>query len=229
LICSKSGGESVLPFTRDQFFALFVEYNKAVWPVQIGAYVLGIAMVILVIVPSRGRNRIIGVGLAAMWAWTGMVYFRDYFASIDRAADVFAGLFVLQAALLLYSTAILGHEKFRVCTGARAWVGWSLIAYATVLYPLLGLWTKHSLEALPMFGITPCPVTIFTLGLLLLARPMAWWLLAIPFLWSLVGGSAAFLLGVPQDWVLLASGVAVLWVALRRGGHPPSRLRPSAS
>ena len=28
------------------------------------------------------------------------------------------------------------------------------------------------------------------------------WLLAIPFIWSLIGGSAAFLLDVPQDWVL---------------------------
>jgi hypothetical protein len=70
-----------------------------------------------------------------------------------------------------------------------------------------------------MFGITPCPVTIFTLGLLLLARPMYWWLLVIPVLWSLVGGSAAFLLRVPQDWVLLVSGVAVLWVEVRDRAH----------
>jgi hypothetical protein len=78
-----------------------------------------------------------------------------------------------------------------------------------------------------MFGITPCPVTIFTLGMLLLARPMYWWLLAIPVLWSLVGGSAAFLLGVPQDWVLLLSGVAVLWVEYRDYalGHRHGALR----
>jgi hypothetical protein len=32
-------------------------------------------------------------------------------------------------------------------------------------------------------------------------------LLAVPFAWSLIGGSAAVLLNVPQDWLLLASGV----------------------
>ena len=209
----------MLPVTRDQFFALFVEYNKGVWPVQIVAYLLGLAMIFLIFVPARGRNRIIGVGLAAMWGWTGLVYFWEYFAKINQAAPLFGALFIAQAALFLYSSAIRGHEKFRVCDGARAWVGWPLIAYAMVLYPLLGLWTGHALEEVPMFGITPCPVTIFTLGLLLLARPMAWWLLAIPFLWSLVGGSAAFLLGVPQDWVLLLSGVAAVWVAVRWHTH----------
>jgi hypothetical protein len=37
-------------------------------------------------------------------------------------------------------------------------------------------------------------------------------LLAIPLLWSLIGGSAAFLLGVPQDWLLLFSGVVTVLV-----------------
>ena len=195
----------MLPFTREQFLALFVQYNKDVWPVQIGAYVLGLAMIFLLFVPATGRNRIIGVGLAAMWGWTGIVYHGHYFASINRAAPVFAALFVLQAALFLYSAAIRERVHFRVSHGARAWVGWSLI----------GLGSGHSLAAVPMFGITPCPVTIFTLGLLLLARPLARSLLAIPLLWSLVGGSAAFLLGVPQDWVLLLAGVAALWIAYR--------------
>jgi hypothetical protein len=222
----------MLPFTREQLFALFVAYNEGVWPAQIGAYVLGLAMIFLLFVPSRGRNRIVGVGLAAMWGWTGLVYFWRYFATINPAADLFGALFLLQAALLLYSSAIRGHEKFRVSHGARAWVGWSLIGYAMVLYPLLGLGSGHLLAAVPMFGVTPCPVTIFTLGLLLLARPMAWWLLAIPLLWTLVGGSAAFLLGVPQDWGLLASGVAAVLVAYRyraNGAHLPSDPRPSAS
>ena len=66
-----------------------------------------------------------------------------------------------------------------------------------------------------MFGVTPCPVTIFTFGLLLLTmRPVPRGLLVIPFVWSLIGGSAAVLLYVPQDWLLLVSGciAAVLMV-----------------
>jgi hypothetical protein len=59
-----------------------------------------------------------------------------------------------------------------------------------------------------MFGITPCPVTIFTFGMFLLTtKPIPRWLLIISFVWSLIGGSAAFLLSVPQDWLLLVSGL----------------------
>jgi hypothetical protein len=58
-----------------------------------------------------------------------------------------------------------------------------------------------------MFGVTPCPVTIFTFGLLLLTvRSVPRWLFVVPFVWSLIGGSAAILLNVPQDWLLLVSG-----------------------
>ena len=225
----------MLPFTREQFLAVFVQYNAGVWPAQIVAYVLGLAMIVLLFVPSRAGTGSSGSGWRRCGAWTGIMYHWVYFSAINQAAPVFAALFVLQAALLLYSGAIRGHEKYRPSRGAQAWVGWTLIAYAAVLYPLIGLWSGHSLEEVPMFGITPCPVTIFTFGLLLLARPVAWWLLVIPFLWSLVGGSAAFLLGVPQDWVLALSGLAALWIAYRErahghgAGHPPSGLRPSAS
>ena len=40
-------------------------------------------------------------------------------------------------------------------------------------------------------------------------------LLVIPVVWSLVGGSAAFLLDMPQDWPLLASGLAILLIRTR--------------
>ena len=34
----------MLPFTREQFFAVFAAYNEAVWPVQYLAYLLALAM-----------------------------------------------------------------------------------------------------------------------------------------------------------------------------------------
>jgi hypothetical protein len=54
----------------------------------------------------------------------------------------------------------------------------------------------------------------------LLASELRWWIVALPFAWSLIGGTAAFLLHVPQDWLLLASGV--LTVALRASARRKS-------
>jgi hypothetical protein len=65
-------------------------------------------------------------------------------------------------------------------------------------------------------------VTIFTFGMLLLTTSaVPRWLLVIPVIWSLIGGSAAILLHVPQDWLLLLSGlIAVPLIVVRDNSHP---------
>ena len=73
-----------------------------------------------------------------------------------------------------------------------------------------------------MFGVAPCPVTIFTFGLLLMTTgPISYWLLVIPFIWSLIGGSAAILLDIRQDWLLLVSGFIAVPVIV--AGKRPAR------
>lgn len=201
----------MLPFTREQFLAIFVAYNEAVWPVQVLAYLLGLLMIVLVIRPSAGRSRVIAAGLAAMWLWTGVAYHGMSFSAISNGAWGFATLFVAQSLFLIEAGVIRGHLAFGRADGWKAWMGWVLIGYASVGYPLLGRIIGHSYPAMPMFGITPCPVTLFTFGLFLLtSEPIPTRLLVIPVLWSLIGGSAAFLLAMPQDWPLLVSGIAAL-------------------
>ena len=89
--------------------------------------------------------------------------------------------------------------------------------YAAIVYPLIGISTGHAYSELPVFGVTPCPVTIFSFGMFLLTtRPVSSWLLVIPFIWSLIGGSAAILLNVPQDWLLLVSGFIAVPILIVR-------------
>jgi hypothetical protein len=201
----------MLPFTTEQFYAVFTAYNGAVWPASIAAYVLGAAAVVLAIRGGSVNSRIVAAILALMWAWTGIAYHIGFFSAINRAAWVFGALFAAQALLLLYC----GTYHDRIALGAplnlRSGAGYLLIFYATITYPLIGLALGHDYVALPQFGVTPCPVTLFTFGAILLAHiPVPWPVLVIPVLWSLIGGSAAILLNVPQDWVLLASGPATL-------------------
>jgi hypothetical protein len=220
----------MLPFTREQFFDVFATYNGAVWPAQIVGYLLGIAMVIALIRPSRGGDRLVGAGLALMWAWTGIAYHGVFFSSINKAAFLFGALFVVQAALFAHAALIRGSLHFGPTRAPTAWLGWALLGYAALLYPLLGAWAGHPYPGQPVFGITPCPVVLFTFGLLLLTRsPVPGWLLAIPLAWSLVGGSAAFLLGVPQDWLLLFSSLVVPVLMLRDRHRAPPGLRARSS
>ncbi|MFO1183378.1 MAG: DUF6064 family protein [Bauldia sp.] len=211
---------SILPFTREQFLAVFAAYNQAIWPAQIVAYVLGLLAVWLTVRRGRSSWPVVAAILAAMWAWNGVAYHLAYFSPINRAAIGFGVLFCVQALLLVI--ALRGSGRVEPVSGVRRWLGLGLIGYAMAVYPLAGLLAGETYPALPMFGVAPCPLTLFTFGLLLLTfKRRARYLLAVPMIWSLIGGSAAILLAVPQDWLLLVSGLAVLALAIR----PP---RPAA-
>lgn len=206
----------MLPFTRDDFIATFVAYNAAMWPAQIVAYAVGIGIVVAACRPTRAGNRLIAAGLALMWGWTGIAYHGLFFARINPAALGFGALFVLQGLLWLYLGVVRERLQVAVRGGPAGWAGWALVVYAAVLYPMVGLATGHRWAELPPFGITPCPVTLFSFGLLLLTgAPVPRGLLVVPVAWSLLGGSAAFLLGITQDWPLLFSGLSALWLVLR--------------
>lgn len=91
--------------------------------------------------------------------------------------------------------------------------------YAAAIYEILGYIAGHGLLNGPLFDVAPCPTTIFTIGVMLLARgfPLLLWLSVIPVLWTLVGTSAALFLGVREDAGLaVAAGVLVISVAVRR-------------
>lgn len=197
----------MLPFTPDQFLAIFASYNNAIWPIQIGAYQLGGLAVALLFWRPQGADRVIAGILAAMWLWTGIAYHALFFSAINKAAYLFAALFVIQGGYLIYAGVYSRQIIFGFRSSPPGWLGLALVAYAAIIYPLIGMATGHHYPGMPVFGVTPCPVTIFTFGLLLSAAPpLSRRLLVIPFVWSLIGGSAAILLDVPQDWLLLASG-----------------------
>jgi hypothetical protein len=211
----------MLPFTPEQFVAVFTKYNAAIWPAQIVAYILGSLAVLMLFRRGLWSNRIIAGILALMWAWTGFAYHLPLFATINKAAYAFFVLFVAQAAALAYA-GIYHRIDFGFPSGPATWAGTSFVIYASVAYPLIGLAAGHHTSDLPMFGVTPCPVTIFAFGILLLTvrRPPIV-LLVIPTLWSIIGGSAAFLLHVPQDWPLLfSSAIAVPMILAKASGVP---------
>lgn len=202
-----------LPFTAEQFFAVFAAYNTATWPAPLIGYALGGAVVALVVAAWRGdvsplAHRIAMGAVALMWLWTGVVYHAAFFSAVNPAAYAFATLFVVEAGALAVAAR---HLRFAHARLVDQIVGVFFIVYAMALYPLIGYLTGHAYPAAPVFGVAPCPVTIFTFGLLLQTNGRTPWLAVAPaFVWSLIGGSAAFLLGVAQDWVLLVSGLVTV-------------------
>jgi hypothetical protein len=197
----------MLPFTVEQFFTVFADYNQSVWPVQWLLRAVAISILLLSISRVAWRDRAICLLLGGLWAWMAVAYHLIHFATINPAAYVFAAFFLTQAALFLWRAMSNRSLKLAFRLDFRSVVGIAMVAYALIAYPVLNAWLGHAYPSTPTFG-APCPTTIFTLGVLTIARERrASLLLIVPLLWSVVGGSAAFLLGVWQDLGLLASAV----------------------
>jgi hypothetical protein len=204
-----------LPFTTAEFLAVFAAYNAAIWPFQIAAYGLGLLVLTAIARPRPEMVRLAFAALAILWAFTGIGYHLMFFATINPIAPVFAALFVLQGILLSASALRPGNLRLDLGRSFRSAAGLVAITYALAIYPLLGIWAGHGGLAGPMFGVAPCPTTIFTIGILLISRG-AWvvWLSIVPFLWSLIGLAAAIQLGIPEDLAMPVAGVVLAGVLL---------------
>jgi hypothetical protein len=137
----------------------------------------------------------------------GLVYHIIFFSSINPTGKVFGALFIVQAIIFLYIGIIKSSLELRFDTGWIGILGAILIVYSLIIYPILGYTWGHMYPKSPSFGV-PCPTTIFSFGLLLYSvHRIPWYVLLIPFLWSVVGFSAALNLNIKEDYGLVLAGL----------------------
>jgi hypothetical protein len=211
-----------LPFDRAEFFGVFREYNETVWPLQLVLLFLAFAALALAASNTPSAGRIVSAIVAVLWAWVGAVYHLAFFLPINPAAAFFGVVFLAGAALFAWEGVVKGRLAFCFPRNPRGALALGLAAYALALYPMLGLASGREASEVASFGL-PCPTTIFTVGLLGLAKPPVPRALFIaPLLWSVIGMQAAWLLGVYEDFALLVAALAGVWFAF--GSGPQRRL-----
>lgn len=197
-----------LPFTHAQFLDVFGAYNTALWPVAAALWLATLGVLLWWARSGAQADRAVAWLLAAHWIWSGVAYHWLFFRAINPAAAVFAGLFVLQG--LLFAWMAIAPNGLRLQRPRGAWSALAvLLIVAALLYPLAGLAFGLEYPRMPIFAV-PCPTAILTCGVLLLASPFRRLPASVPILWSAIGGSAAFLLGITADLVLVAAGTLLL-------------------
>jgi hypothetical protein len=155
--------------------------------------------------------------LTIMWLINGIGYHIMFFSVINPIAKVFGGLFVLQAVLYIMEWLRLRKTDIIFDSGIRQTAGWIITAYGMIFYSLIGYLIGHVYPAAPVFGVAPCPTTIFTLGILLvMGNNIRNRLFIIPCLWAVIGSMAAFKLGIKEDLGLLLSAVIAVILILRK-------------
>jgi hypothetical protein len=205
-----------LPFTLEQFLSVFERYNRAIEPAPFFAYALGAVALVFACRGGPLRGRLVLGTLALFWAVGGAGYHLAFFSEINPAALAFGALFLAQAALLLGSALRREAPTFRLHASARHVAALSLAVYALAAYPRIAAAAGHAYPRSPVFGVAPCPTTIFTIAVLLLAERPCPVLLTIPMAWSLVGLTAAAQLGMVEDYGLAAAGLAAVVVLAAR-------------
>ncbi len=100
-----------MPFTVNQSLNVLVACNAAIWPGQIGACTFAFVILAALLSQGSGAVRAAKAGLAMLWAFTGILHHLIYFAVINPAAPVFAGFFVLEAAVVAVSAPLQSADR----------------------------------------------------------------------------------------------------------------------
>jgi hypothetical protein len=204
-----------LPFSTEQFFEVIRNYNNTVWPAQVALTALAIVAIGLLWSRQAWATRAVWLVLALLWAWVATAYHLAFFTSINPAAYAFGVLFYVGSAVFVWSAFRPSNLTFSPKRDARTAVGFALLLYAVVVYPIWSSFTGHAYPNLPTFGL-PCPTTIFTIGMLALVRGgRVWPLFVAPVIWGLIGVQAAFLLAVLPDLGLGVAAVIGMVLAVR--------------
>ena len=197
-----------LLFSPRTYYRLFELYNEGVFPAQIVAVALGLALLVLMRRPSPLPGRLAGAILAAAWLWVAIAFHSMRYATINWAAVFFAAAFVVEAACL--AAAIFTNFWLLRC----GTVGLGLIALA-VAYPLAAPLFGRPWSQAEFFGLAPDPTVVATLGALLLAQGWLRWTLAVvPLAWCAVGGATLWTMEAADAWVLPLGGAVFVGAAL---------------
>ena len=213
-----------LLFSPRTYHRLFELYNEAIWPAQLLALALGLAL--LACVMRGGRGRAAAGILAACWLWVAWAFHFEHYATINWAASWLGAGFAAEAALLaLY--ALAGRLDLRLPADALGRAGAAIVLFAVLAQPLIGPIAGRPWTSVELFGIAPDPTTVATLGVLLLARGRnAWPLLPIPLIWCAISGATLLAMDEPDAFVLPLVAVVSITLAAVAPARADDRRAP---
>lgn len=205
------------PFTTEQFFSVFENYNHSIFPIQIILFFLGVCALIMIGSTIKQKDKFVAGFLGFLWLWIGIAYHIAFFSGINKVAYGFGVLFILQGLFISWEGGLLYNLKFEFKTSLQAYFGYFFILYGLIIYPVVGYLIEQNLSQTISIGL-PCPTTILTFGFFLLCdKKFSKYLLIIPSLWAVIGISAVLKLGIYQDsMMLIAAIIADVWLLTRK-------------
>ena len=209
-----------LLFSQRTYYRLFELYNLAIWPAQILAIALGLAILALLRRGDAGQGRAVAAILAACWLWVAWAYLLVRYDTINWAASYFAAGFVIEALLFIWTGLVRNRLFLRPDRDLAGRAGLCIFLFALLVQPLIGPLAGREWVQVEIFGIAPDPTVIATLGVLLMADRALWELYVIPLIWCAISGATLWTMQSPDALVMPVVAVLVLcltvWKPLSR-------------
>jgi hypothetical protein len=210
-----------LLFSPRTYYRLFELYNAAMWPLQILALALGVALLGLLLRDTAWRGRAIAAILAACWLWVAWAYLWQRYDTINWAASYFAVGFAIEALLLIWTGIVRDRLGFLSGAGPVGAAGLCIFLFALVGYPLIGPLNGRPWRQAEIFGLAPDPTAIAALGVLVAAHRPRWSLLIIPLIWCAISAATLWTMQSPDAVVVTATAALALvlgiWRSILRG------------
>ena len=211
----------LLMFSARSYHRLFELYNQDIWPAQVVALLVGLAVMAGAVGGGAAASRLVALLLGLAWLWVAWAFHLERYAAINIGAPWFAAGFGLQGLMLLWMAAKPLPRLIRFNASPVAWVALALVSLAVAVYPLLPIHEGRYQSQGEVFGVAPDPTAMATLGILLLVRAR-WPLWLVPVAWCALSGATQMELGVPLAWLPLFTGGMAAGVALLKRGRVSS-------
>ena len=189
----------LLLFSPRVYYRL-IEHNIAVWPVHIGAALLGLLLVRFIAKPGRGSDRLVTVSLGAIWVWVAWSILWHRYAQINWAATYLAPVYALEGLLFIWVGCARGGLSFAPKRTPPSAAGLALLLMALIGYPLIAPAVGRHWRAAELFAVVPDPTAATTLAILALSSAKDRTLLmVIPCLWCFIAGATLWTMGSPTS------------------------------
>ncbi|MEF2231117.1 MAG: DUF6064 family protein [Pseudodesulfovibrio sp.] len=208
----------------ERFFQFMAEYNTAIWPVQIIFYALAAFFICTSFYKIKHSNTINIFILSLLWIWNGSVTLLIYFTSFHYQYYLWGPVWVAQGLLICYQGIIKKRIHFNIKKDVYSIAGLTFIAYALIVYPMIGAWLGHPFPRGPLFGSAPCPTVIFTFSAFLFSENRVKpYLLYFPLLWALMSLYPIIGMGVYADIGELIAAIIAFILILKKNKTMPLR------
>jgi len=194
--------DRLIPYSAEAYQGLFAFYYLDTSPAHLIALPFGFVITVMLARHSKRGPVLSRLIIAAFWVWTGAIFHGQYLIDLNWAAKYFGYVFIVQGVLITGHTLINRNNICRPESLTRV-IGGMLVILGMALSPTAAAIMETPISHAHLFGITPLPLIIATVGVLVVTLDrIPLWLLIIPAIWAASEILAAQTLGLWHDLAL---------------------------